>query len=306
MATFVTERMIFIGVSTGGSSIMGLFPRWAEMLGLDAKLEGYDIPIGAPAGAFRTAVETIAGADDIRGGLVTTHKLAVFRHAGRLFDDFDENARLCSEVSCISKRGGRIVGLAKDPITAAATLEEMLGGEYWTRSSGDVLCLGAGGAGLAITLCLLRWKRPPPRIVVTDLDGGRLAAAREALSGVHSAAVVEYRSASEGAAGALLSPLPPGSLVINATGMGKDRPGSPLPSDAKWPSESIAWDLNYRGDLEFLAQARAAPGVQIFDGWRYFLYGWTAHISEAFDIEIAGSTFAELAAAAEPYRPPAP
>jgi shikimate dehydrogenase len=76
------RAMVFIGVSTHGSSIMALFTRLAEMLGLDAELEGYDIPFGAPPDAFRAAVEHIEGSDDVRGGLVTTNKLAVIFVSG--------------------------------------------------------------------------------------------------------------------------------------------------------------------------------------------------------------------------------
>ena len=46
----MSDRLLFIGVSTSGSSIFELFPRWAEILGIEASLEGYDIPLGAPLG----------------------------------------------------------------------------------------------------------------------------------------------------------------------------------------------------------------------------------------------------------------
>jgi hypothetical protein len=39
--------LVFIGVDTRGSSIMGLFPRWAELLELDARIEGWDVRLGA-------------------------------------------------------------------------------------------------------------------------------------------------------------------------------------------------------------------------------------------------------------------
>lgn len=300
--------MIFIGVSTGGSSIMAIFPRWAEMLGLNATIEGYDIPLGAPPDAFRTAVEQVAVSDQIPGGLVTTHKVGIFQHAGDLFEGFDENARMCSEVSCISKQNGRLFGHAKDPITAGMTLDEMLERNYWRDSAGHVLCLGAGGAGVAITLCLMRLEDPPERILVTDLDEGRLDAARAAHVNVRTESALDYLTAGgEDDSAELMNQLPTGSLVINATGMGKDRPGSPLPPEAKWPLRAVAWDLNYRGDLEFLKQARAVQPereLRVFDGWRYFLYGWSEHIAEVFHLEMTPERFESLAEAAEDFRPP--
>jgi shikimate 5-dehydrogenase len=108
-------------------------------------------------------------------------------------------------------------------------------------------------------------------------------------------------TAPAGRAGALLEALPPGSLVVNATGMGKDRPGSPLPADARWPEAVVAWELNYRGELDFLHQARAA-GAQAEDGWLYFLYGWTAVMAEVLGFELTPERFAQLKATADGSR----
>ena len=102
---------------------------------------------------------------------------------------------------------------------------------------------------------------------------------------------------------AALVSLKPGSLVVNATGLGKDAPGSPLTDGARFPDRAVVWDLNYRGDLVFLDQARAERdrrGLQIEDGWTYFLYGWTQVIAEVFHIDIptggpAFSTLSEIA-----------
>ena len=88
---------------------------------------------------------------------------------------------------------------------------------------------------------------------------------------------------------AVLERLKPGSLVINATGLGKDAPGSPLTDAALFPQNAIVWDLNYRGALVFLDQARAQAAtrrLQIEDGWTYFLHGWTQVIAEVFHISI--------------------
>ena len=83
--------------------------------------------------------------------------------------------------------------------------------------------------------------------------------------------------------------LKPGSLVVNATGLGKDAPGSPITNGAMFPENGMAWDFNYRGELVFLDQARAqekSKNLKIEDGWVYFLHGWTRVIAEVFHIEI--------------------
>jgi shikimate 5-dehydrogenase len=84
--------------------------------------------------------------------------------------------------------------------------------------------------------------------------------------------------------------------------MGKDLPGSPISGAARFPENAVAWDLNYRGELEFLRIADAqssARGLQVADGWRYFLHGWTEVIAEVFQIELTPDRFDAMAAAAE-------
>lgn len=302
----MSNRMLFIGVSTSGSSIFELFPTWAGILGIEASLEGHDIPLGAAPGAFREAVEEIAGDPHRLGALVTTHKVDVYEHAGGLFDELDANAHLCREVSCISKRGGGLVGHAKDPITAGRTLGEFLAPEHWA-SGAHALCLGAGGAGTAIAVHLVSGEHRPAELVVTDTDAARLETLRTALAELDDSAPVRLEhvgSAEE--SDALLERLPPGSLVVNGTGLGKDAPGSPISDGALFPERGIVWELNYRGDLRFLEQARRQQderALELHDGWRYFLHGWSEVIAEVFYVELTPELFERLAEAAERQRP---
>jgi shikimate 5-dehydrogenase len=104
-----------------------------------------------------------------------------------------------------------------------------------------------------------------------------------------------------------MASLPPHSLVVNATGLGKDAPGSPLTNRARFPDHGFAWDFNYRGHLLFLDQARAQRQqrqLHIEDGWIYFLHGWTRVMAEVFALEIptAGPVFQELAQLAKHAR----
>jgi shikimate dehydrogenase len=303
--------LVFIGVDTRGSSIMRLFPRWAEILRLDAGLDGWDIPLGAGPAAYLEAVRHLRSDPGIAGALVTTHKLAVYRHAGELFDELDRYARLCREVSCVAKRGGRLLGHAKDPITAGLAIGELLGDrpDPGTQVLPQVLCLGAGGAGTAITVRLLTWEPAPARIVVADTDASRLATLRTVCSELGAGRVELSEVAGAEDADALLAEAPPGCLVVNATGMGKDVPGSPLSDRARFPERALVWDLNYRGDLTFLRQALRQAGTRrlvLHDGWRYFLHGWSEHIATVYGLDLTPELFARLAEAAAPLRPSTP
>ena len=79
------------------------------------------------------------------------------------------------------------------------------------------------------------------------------------------------------------------SLIVNATGLGKDRPGSSLTDACNFPKNSLVWELNYRGDLRFMHQAleqKDEKNLYVEDGWIYFIHGWTLVIAEVFDMDI--------------------
>jgi len=96
-----------------------------------------------------------------------------------------------------------------------------------------------------------------------------------------------------------------GSLVVNATGLGKDRPGSPLTDDCLFPKEALIWEINYRGSLEFMHQAISQQEKRkliVEDGWSYFIYGWTEVIAEVFHIDISKEMLKNCKMLAEDYR----
>lgn len=292
--------LYFIGVTTGRSSIRTVFPRWAQALGLgDVPLVGVDLPLHAPPADYRRIVEFLAADPLSAGALVTTHKIDLYAACTDLFAEIDPLARLMGEVSCLAKPDGALVASAKDPVTAGLALDSIIPKGSLAAAPADAFVMGAGGSAIAISWYLTRPERGadrPARIVVTDPDRGRLAALRRVHDELGTDVPVECRPV-DGAPDndALLAGLAPGSLVVNATGLGKDAPGSPLTDAARFPAGAVAWDLNYRGELVFLDQARTA-GARVHDGWEYFLHGWTRVIAEVFQVEIptSGPRFAEL------------
>lgn len=294
----------FIGVTTGSSSIRAVFPLWAEHLGLgDVELVGIDLAIHAPAEHYRTVVDFLRRDRLSLGALVTTHKLDLYAAARDLFDEVDPLAELMGEVSSLSKSGGSLRAAAKDPISSGLAIEAFLPAGHFAQQPADLVIFGAGGSAVAIDWYLsdpARAADRPARTMITNRTADRL----EALTDVHCRAnrdlVVETSVADQPRSNDLvLASARPGSLVINATGLGKDAPGSPLTGDAQFPDGCIAWDLNYRGDLVFLDQARAQQQdhrLQVEDGWIYFIHGWTQVIADVFDVTIptSGPDFDEL------------
>jgi shikimate dehydrogenase len=301
----------FIGVSTGGSSMNQIFPHWMEALGhQQVVLKGVDHPLHDHTEAYRRTVAQIKHDPLSIGGLVTTHKIDLYNAAAGLFDELDIYAKICGEVACISKRGGAMIGGAVDPLTAGLSLDAILGSTYFERSSGEVLCFGAGGAGTAIALNLLARPTPgdrPNRFTAVDLSQDRLERLHRMVEGQETEISFEYVHNSDPRLNdSLLEEMPPGSLVINATGMGKDTPGSPLTGGAVFTQRAVAWELNYRGALDFYHQAlaqQASRELKVEDGWLYFLHGWTTIIGQVLGVEITPAIFERLAQIASSFRP---
>lgn len=295
--------MYFIGVTTGSSSIMRVFPRWADHLGIEAAISGVDLPLDASPAAYREVVDFIKHDPKSLGALVTTHKLNLFKASRELFDGVGEDTRLLDEVSSISKRGSALWGHAMDPLTSGLSLLAIVGEEYWGDDEQLVL-LGAGGSSLALTLFLHRRQVAglpvPSRLVVTNRREPRLAEMREIHAEIGFQIPIDYVLApTPDINDAVVAAASVGSVVVNATGLGKDRPGSPLTDAVRFPIGAIAWDFNYRGDLVFLDQAKLqadSAGLRIEDGWVYFLHGWTRVIAEVFHIDIptSGPEFDQL------------
>src|SRR5258708_14861785 len=136
----------FIGVSTSQSSIMKVFPKWVTELGIHgAIIHGIDLPLNAPPESYREVVNFIRNDGGSRGALVTTHKIDLFQAARDQFDELDWFATAMHEISSISKRNGKLLGQAKDPVSAGRTLCSILPENFWRGEDGQVFCIGSGG-----------------------------------------------------------------------------------------------------------------------------------------------------------------
>ncbi|MEZ4862453.1 MAG: shikimate dehydrogenase [Caldilineaceae bacterium] len=304
------KTFYFVGVTTGQSSIQRIFPRWMEVLQrTDVTLQGVDFPLHADPARYRALVQHIKHDANGIGGLVTSHKIDLYNAAHDLFDELDPYARLCAELSSIAKRDGRLVGHAIDPIAMGQALNMILGDRYFGRTGGEVLCLGAGGAATAIALHLINQTAAadrPQRFTLVDIAAERLAHAQRMVAQMVTDIAFNYLHHDQAASNdALVARLPAGSVIINATGMGKDRPGSPVTDGVNFPQAATVWELNYRGTLTFLHQALAQRNAQqliVSDGWVAFLYGWTGVIAQVLDLPIDDDLFAQMAHVAAEHR----
>ncbi len=302
--------MYFIGVTTGGSSMMKIFPLWMHAMGRDnVRLEGIDLQLHDSAENYRKAVARIKYDPLSLGALVTTHKINLLNAARDMFDHLDPAAIACGEVSSISKDGSRLEGHAKDLITAGLSLDSLLGPGYFGRTGAEMLCLGAGGSTTALLMHLAGRQDAADRagrVIVVNRSQPRLDVLRAMADALTTDIKFEYHCNTDPRFNdRLMQTLAAGSVVINATGMGKDLPGSPITDQGKFPERGVAWELNYRGELLFLHQAlRQVESRQLTveDGWLYFLHGWTQVIAQVLHTPIEGELFKELASIASATR----
>lgn len=177
--------MYFVGVTTGQSSIMKVFPVWAKELGIDAVIKGIDLPIHAPAEDYRAVAAFIKEDPLSLGALVTTHKIDMYNAASDMFDYLDPYAVRFGELSSISKDNGKFCAHAKDPISSGLALDTFVPEGHFLKTNAQVCILGAGGSALSISAYLANAQRHgadlPKRIHLNNRSVPRLAEAMRIL-----------------------------------------------------------------------------------------------------------------------------
>jgi len=310
ITTKTVPTFYFIGVTTGKSSIMKVFPLWMKVLGREeVVMEGVDCKIHDEPEAYRQAVAQIKYDPLSLGALVTTHKIDLLNAARDMFEYLDPYAQITGEISSISKLEGRLEGHAKDPLTSGASLDAIIDKGYFGRTGGEVLSFGAGGSAIATLLHLInkidKGDRPK-RFTFVNRSQGRLDHAKEMVGSLQTDIEIEYIQNTDPVVNdQIMEKFPPHSIIINATGMGKDTPGSPITWQGKFPLNSIAWEFNYRGELDFMHQALAqveSRKVFVEDGWLYFVHGWTQVVAQVLHFDLTPELFDQLNEAAASTR----
>jgi len=302
--------MYFIGVTTTQSSIMKVFPEWSKALGLGAVMKGIDIKIHEQPEVYREVVDFIKNDELSNGALVTTHKIDLFEACKDMFEFIGPLSKSFNELSSISKMDGKLCAHAKDPITAGCAMQEFIPENYFTNTGAEVFIMGAGGSAISMGYHLMQDKfkgNYPSKIIISNRSQPRLTEIEKIFKKLDPGGIeFEFHLTPEpGQNDEVLHSLKENAIVVNATGLGKDRPGSPLTDNAIFPKNAFAWEINYRGDLRFMHQAieqKEERNLTVIDGWKYFIYGWTAVISEVFHIPIEGETLEECDRIASQFR----
>lgn len=293
----------FLGVSTGSSTIHRALPRWGVELGRPLRVRGVDLPVGAPAEDYRRFCERLATDSAALGAVVTTHKAALHRAAHSHFCQVDPLANLTAEINAIRRDPDGLSGFARDPVSVGRVVDRI-----WPGCDRQVVCLGGGGTAIALLAHLARQAVRPSAVTVCETDHSQVEELRRFTVRLDTDVPIIVRDDSDrGTWDAVVRAAQPGSLIVNATGLGKDRPGSPVTDNVAFPTGAVAWELNYRGDLHFLRLASQGSGRTAHDGWALFCHGWAAALTAILDLPDDPGLADRLAARIPdlaPQRPP--
>lgn len=187
----------------------------------------------------------------ILGANVTVpHKQAVVP----LVDDLDAAAQAIGAVNTICRRNGRLVGFNTDAHGFGVALAE----EGFAPAGRTILVIGAGGAARAVVYAL---RSEADTVLVAARDIDRARGLCHSL-GVQQTAALSLAGAEDAAARA--------DLIVNATPVGLDGTGMPIPAGWLHPGQ-LVFDLLYTPSPTPLLSAAAARGARTVNGLRMLL-----------------------------------
>lgn len=292
------KKFAFIGVTTKASAVNTLFPAWVKALGVSAQLKTIDLPLSSDSCTYRKVLLDLKADEEVVGALITTHKARIFEPATTVLDELTSHAAQLQEIGLFTRRAdGTLIGDAPDVTAVAQALKHILA-DASRVSCNKAMILGAGGAGVALAAALLNDKRKSWDIILTEIDRQRVNKVNRMFAGaVASGQIRLVLRCDPDRTADLIEEQPEGVLIVNATGMGKDRAGSPARGNVRFPRRAIVWDLNYRGALQFLETARSQVGEQhlnVVDGWYCFVCGWSYVLSVTFSLNWDAGTVSEF------------
>ena len=268
-----------------------------------AAIKGVDFPLHAPPDAYREAVVFLKRDPLSLGALVTTHKIDLYDACREDPVRRNRSGRPFHGRSQLSLQTRRQADLSRQGPNLLRTCARRLSAErHFEKTSAELFSMGApADSTIALTWRMMQPKRGrdrPSRIVVSDLSAARL----EDIGCIHrelnAAIPVDYVLARQARDNDdVLASLKPGSLVVNATGLGKYAPGSPLTEAARFPRRGVARG-SPTGATSSSSIRLARATVAMRPSYRRrlnpnFLHGWTrrsAKFSYISDIPSRGPT----------------
>lgn len=294
------SKYFFLGVSTKSSLVNKTFPIWMDVFSQKIDLETFDLQLRSGPEMYVSFIDGIQR--PCVGSLITSHKTDIFETCSHLFNDISEDAVALREISAVRRdQYGNLFGHNTDIAGSSRSLRRLtLENESWLSGNRNIIILGAGGACLSLIKSIRENIGCANKVLITEKRPDRLETVREIAE--RNAFEVGLKDASYVSDAINESGKNP--LIINATGMGKDIPGSPIPNPDDVPGDATFWELNYRGELDLFRRLKAASkGIMVADGWDFFVDGWMNNILFVLNISLSDEeirTFRRVSAEFQP------
>lgn len=275
------RQLLFVGVDASNSRAIAAVPQWSSHLGRPLHVRPVDVAVGAGVDVYTRIADELAD-PQVAGAVITGHKVAMYAAAQARCVYIAPDAQQLLECNVLASGPHGLTAHATDVASIGAELARI-----WPLCAAPVVCLGAGGSGAALCLHLLRGRPTPRTIVMCERDLDRANEFVKLFSSLPPAGVELRVETGSDMWEDVVTALPPGALIVNATGLGKTRPASPLPATVSLPRNVTVWDLNYRGPLPFLGQAHAQAEerhLDVHDGWHLFSLGWLAALRTVLNV----------------------
>jgi shikimate 5-dehydrogenase len=268
-------------------ALLDVYPKWARRF--DHRSTAI-VPVAAPSESdatwYQRFTEFLRDEYHAVGAVMASQATPLFEHARHLFDGFDDDAELLGEIGVAVRAPGTLTARSPAKIAAQQAYEHTFGDD---SDPSEILIIGATGPARALALALSNsaGASNPRRVCLTTLDGKSMTDMRQRVAELpedrrptlrHIQSQLEHDR--------LVTLLPPGSLVVNATGPADEDTPSPVGSAALFPQNGLVWDIDAVGIsspfLDKARQQRRERGLRLADGPVFHQYQWLAAATAIF------------------------
>jgi shikimate 5-dehydrogenase len=276
-----------VGAEPLPQGLLDVLPKWVQRFGdKSTAIVPMAAPSAADAAGYQRFVDFMRDEYNAVGAIMLSHASTLFEHTQQMFDEFDDDAKLLGKIGVAVRTPGTLTALAPAKRAAQQAYEQTFGND---STPAEALIIGATAQARALALALSNSDSGsgPLRVCLTTLDGKSMTDMRQRIADLpedrrpvlrHIESPLEHDR--------LLTLLPPGSLVVNATGPANADTKSPVGDAALFPEEGMVWDLDAVGIsspfLDKARQQRRPRGLRLADGPIFHQYQWLAAVAAVF------------------------
>lgn len=279
-----------VGVQPLPQELLDALPKWARRFGhRSTAIVPVAVTSDPDVAGYQAFVDFLRDEYHAVGAIMVSHADALFDYTRQMFDELTGDTQLLGEIGVAVRSPGNLTGLAPAKNAALQAYQHVFGGD---SDPEEVLIIGASAPARALALALSGATNGsgPRRVALTTLDGKSMSDMRQRIAGLPEEQRPELRHIqSQLEHDRLVTLLPPGSLVVNATEADDEDTASPVGDAALFPQNGLVWDLDAVGIsspfLDKARQQRSARGLRLADGPAFHQIQWIAATAAVFGAE---------------------